>query len=185
MDENVGRVFNDNLADTVISKKQDDIVINGRLQDTVINDNHESTIDRGNNQICIGCHKLIASLIGGSGNADDQLYFAIGKSNAETSQIDDKLHEFLFKHRINTENGDKIEVGGTGENILTITANFSSIPSNDDVDEDGNKVSEEVYNNTWCECGIYKGDTLLNRKVHEAITKTSSIEVVRTFRFTF
>ena len=183
MNENVGRDFNDNLSDT-INVVNNAITINGHLEDIISENSKEVAIDRGNNQICIGCHRLIAALIGMSTEVDatDDLYFAVGNSDEAPNQSDESLKGPLFKHRIDIENGDKIEING---NILSVTANFYGAPGANDIDDDGNQVNVVNYNTEWRECGIYKGDKLLNRKIHAPIMKTSSVEIIRTFRFTF
>ena len=186
MVENMEKSFDDGLDDKITCKTPT-ITINGHLQDVIKDGSSEKEIDQGNNQICIGCHELICELISGLEEKEkDQLYFAVGSSDEKATSNDSGLVKLLFKHKIFEKTADGKEGIKINGNVLTLTAYFYGEPDpNLDVDDDGNPVSSENYNTEWRECAIYKGDTMLNRKIHDPIVKNSSIEAMRTFKFTF
>ena len=169
MQEILKNDFNDNLTEEVVSS----VRLKGELTDE-IRDKKASTsniVDQGHNMIVLGCHNLIAGLVGGIANSSEQLYFAIGNSNKEVSAGDDALDNFLFKIPIKQQD---ITINN---NILSITVEFP------DVAPDG--IDDAVYNTIWRECAIFKGDNMLNRKIHSDIEKTQDIILSRTFKFTF
>lgn len=171
MQESIKNGFNDNLVDEVISSTR----LKGELTDKVVDKStgESKVIEQGHNMIMIGCHKLIASLVAGKLDSSLGLYFAIGGSNNALNAGDENLQDLLFKIPIKDEDVTLSEDG----TVLTLSAEFP------DVAPDG--IEDAKYNTIWQECAIFKGDYMLNRKVHGAIEKNSDMIIRRTFKFTF
>ncbi len=171
MQESIKNSFSDNLVDEVTSSTR----LKGELTDEIVDKNtkESKTVNQGHNMIMIGCHKLIASLIAGKSDSSTGLYFAVGGSNNALNAGDENLQDLLFKIPIK----DKDIVLSEDGTVLTVSAEFP------DVAPDG--IEDAKYNTIWQECAIFKGDFMLNRKIHSAIDKNSDMILKRTFKFTF
>jgi hypothetical protein len=168
--------------------------ITGEVQDKIIDkDGNVTVLPVDHNLVVDSCSNLIACLFKDSGESGIR-YWAIGgvlnskdswdeKYNENTSGAQTKLKQELYRFPITSDDikfvdKDGNETKGIITNRIKITVT----------------VKYDEGNGTWYEFGLFGGNSasetkdsgiMINRKVHEPISKTVNLQIQRTVIFTF